>query len=299
MLMTKYLIYSENTLTTLLKHIQQLDTAQQTNFICIWGASGSGKSTLTKHLAELTPDSAIFPIDHYLSASLKSDTYNHTSPNPETPYIEGLNPHIWDQLLLNEHLEKLQRYESIDMPIFDHKTRERNGHTIVAPHKIIFIEGAYALENVIDPIKAMVIILDAPFHDRFIRKLVRTARVTGRSDLDESIERYITKTEPSTSYYLKKYSIEADYVITIRSHPNIEFQDFASNPSAPPTHRIDLIPTPASGRMHEGELFYLTPTKNIGVMRLTYCINNQQIFKANVAEKIIKLLKLHYDLLQR
>lgn len=294
--MTKHLLYSPQTTAKIGRHIERLSPAPTPHFIGIWGASGSGKSTFAKELATLLLDSTIFPIDHYLSANLAIQKFHHISPNPAVPYIEGLDPNIWDQPLLNSHLSMLERQIPIEIPLFNHKERKRSGSRLIMPHKIILIEGAYALENIVASSLSTVIILDCPFHDRFIRKLVRTARVTKRNDLDESIERYISRTEPATAYYIRTYSRKADYVVQVNSQPRKEFKRFAKDDVMPhPQEGMTLTPKETSGALHDEEFLFVTTGGSGTPIKLIYCIDNKRVFEATISKKSLDLLSLHYN----
>lgn len=275
-------------------HITAKSSAQSVNFVTVWGASGAGKSTLAQQLANLIPGSSVFPMDNYLSSSLKSSTYNHIRPESNIPYIEGLDPNIWDQKLINHHMSELKKKHSVAMPIFDHRTRERIGSSTFSASDIIIVEGAYSFDNVISDSSIVSVVINTSFHDRFLRKLVRTYCINRRTDLDESIERYITRTQPSSEYYREVYTYKADFVIEASSNPAFEFNEYkgATFDRDVSTPAYGLIPKKGFGTLHSEEKFLVSRPDKATHLTLTYIIDNQIIF-------ITKLHANHFDLLKR
>lgn len=278
-------------------HIIAKSNTQVVNFVTVWGASGAGKSTFAQHLADLIPGSSVFPIDRYLSSSLKSSTYNHLRPG-DIPYIEGLDPDIWDQTLINLHLNELKNSQPISMPIFNHQTRERIGSSIFPASNIIIVEGAYSFDNIISDSAIASIVINTSFHDRFLRKLVRTYCVNKRTDLGESIERYITKTQPSTDYYVETYKHKADFIIETHSNPALEFNQYKSAIFHRHTseHTYELIPKKSYGVLHaEENLIISHPNKSVD-LNLTYILDNKIIFATKLHSDHLNLLKQYYNI---
>ncbi|HEX7483690.1 MAG TPA: hypothetical protein VF281_00910 [Candidatus Saccharimonadales bacterium] len=270
--------------------------AQIVNFVTVWGASGTGKSTLAHQLANLIPGSSVFPIDHYLSSSLKSSTYNHINPESSIPYIEGLDPNIWDQKLINYHLNELKNNQPISMPIFNHQTRERISSSTFPASNIIIVEGVYSFDNVISDSAIMSIVINTSFHDRFLRKLVRTYCINKRTDLDESIERYITRTQPSTDYYLEIYSLKANFIIETASNPALEFDKYKGSTfhRHPSDHTYNLIPKESYGILHPEENLIVNHHDKSINSTLTYTLDNKIIFTAKLRSKHLDLLRRYY-----
>lgn len=274
--------------------IYSLESVVSPTVISIWGASGSGKSTLAEFISTRLPNSRIFPVDRYLSPNLKTAGFNHTNTESKEPYIEGLNPSIWDQQLLNKHLADIVMMKSVHMPIFDHKNRERIGYEEFSPSDITLVEGAYAFENSIEQDISQRILTVTPFHDRFIRKLVRTAYVSMRIDLDESVSRYIKRTEPAANFYYNKYSSSADITIENPSMPMIEFADLVSqNMDETVGDRRYITPREDYGSLHDGEsLSVEEPQSDQYIFR--YGINNHKLLQFKIGKSTLDLLKAHY-----
>jgi len=264
------------------------------HFIGIWGASGTGKSTLSKNLQRLLSDSAVLNIDQYLSPDLVDGSFNHVPPMGE-PYLEGLDPNIWDQTLLREHLLLISGNKPAEMPIFDNRLRKRVGYNTFTPKSLVILDGAYSLENVVSSKILISIMLVVPFHDRFIRKLVRTYHVTGRRDLDESITRYITRTEPAAKFYENKYSMSVDVVAKGRSRPHEEFSQYMQEEWIGQEGYRDIVPKVAFGDLHEGERLTLYEYGDHSGAILMYLLNDRKVFDTRIDRKALSILLSYYD----
>lgn len=274
--------------------IESLERVASPTVVSIWGASGSGKSTLAEFISSRLPSSRAFAIDCYLSPDLKTADFTHANPQSNDPYIEGLDPSVWDQKLLNKHLRDIVKGKSVSMPIFDHTNRERTGYEDYSPAEITILEGAYSFENSIERNISRRILTKTPFHDRFIRKLIRTTYVSMRTDLEESISRYIQRTEPAADFYYKKYSPLSDNYISNPSTPIAEFLDYSlEQPDEMTENRRYIMPRVTSGSIHEGESLSIEKQGSSEYV-FRYDINDRVLIQSKVGESVVALLNRHY-----
>lgn len=268
---------------------KRLKTSQP-NFVLIWGASASGKTTVAKKLMSITNDSAIISVDSYLTESLLEKKFNHTSKNPLIPYIEGLDPGIWDLNDLNNDLLNLSLNKSIKLPIYNYSTKKREGYVRQDPKKIIFLEGSYSMNNKIADKAILSILIQADLHDRLIRKIVRTVVVNRRKDIDSSIHRYLTQTHPSLNYYFNLYKKRSDFIIQNSLDPVNEFGQFARNNSLLQSNFQLLIPKKSTGITREKEQLQFDPADNT----LAYLIEDRLIFSIEIRLDTYWLLRKYY-----
>lgn len=262
------------------------------NFVLIWGASASGKTTIAKKLMSITNDSAIISIDSYLTESLLEKKFNHTSKNPLIPYIEGLDPDIWDLNDLNNDLLNLSLNKSIKLPIYNYSTKKREGYVRQDPKKIIFLEGSYSMNNKIADKAILSILIQADLHDRLIRKIVRTVVINRRKDIDSSIHRYLTQTHPSLNYYFNLYKKRSDFIIKNPLEPVIEFGQFARNNSLSQSNFQLLIPKKSTGITRDKERLQFNPADNI----LAYLVDDRLIFSIKIRLDTYWLLRKYYKI---
>lgn len=274
--------------------IDSLSHEPSSTIVALWGASGSGKSTLAEFISQQIPECTVFPIDRYLSPNLSWMNFNHLPSDGDVHYIEGLDPNIWDQALLNKHLARIAMMRPVDMPVFDHASRVRVGHDSFTPSKITIVEGAYAMENDIRQSIDKRVLIKSPLHDRFIRKLLRTSHVSQKTDIDESMVRYLERTEPAANLYYEKYTPSADFIINNPSSPRVEFSGYTKQKLDENHTRIHYLqPYSKFGTLHDGERVGI---KNLGAESGIFCYNldGKMLLHTNIGERALHLLNDFY-----
>jgi len=268
----------------------------EVNFISIWGPSGSGKTTIATLIRDQLGNANILSLDRYLSPKLKKMAiFDNKEDTSSIPFLEGLDPKIWDQKLINVHLLKIKDKKAILVPIFNHTTRTREGFEKFQYNKLIIIDGIYSLKNSISNQINYKILINSNFHDRFIRKLVRTTCSYNRNDLDESIERYINCTQPAAEYYYKKYSKECNIIINNPMHPIQEFKRYYKERLLIPDFAIKLLPKSHYGKLRHSECLFITHNNKQENLKLTYCINSNLIFSNDISKKSLEIMLNFYE----
>jgi len=175
----------------------------------IAGGTGSGKTTVVKKVTERFPNEEVIviPQDAYYKD-------NGHIPLEERQKINFDHPDSLEFSLLIEHLEKLKRGESIEMPIYSYLTCLRSKETItVKPARVVVVEGIMILvdsnlRNMLD-IKVFV---DADADDRLGRVIQRDIVERGRSVL-MVLNRYHDTVKPSHLQFIEPSKRYADIII--------------------------------------------------------------------------------------
>jgi uridine kinase len=175
----------------------------------IAGGTGSGKTTVVKRVMQRFPNDEVIviPQDAYYKD-------NGHIPLEERQKINFDHPDSLEFSLLIEHLEKLKRGESIDMPIYSYLTCLRSKETItVKPARVVLVEGIMILvdsnlRNMLD-IKVFV---DADADDRLGRVIQRDIVERGRSVL-MVLNRYHDTVKPSHLQFIEPSKRYADIII--------------------------------------------------------------------------------------
>jgi len=175
----------------------------------IAGGTGSGKTTVVKKVMERLPneDVIVIPQDAYYKD-------NGQIPLEERQKINFDHPDSLEFSLLIDHLEKLKKGQSIEMPIYSYLTCLRSKETItVNPARVVLVEGIMilvdsSLRNMLD-IKVFV---DADADDRLGRVIQRDIVERGRSVL-MVLDRYHYTVKPSHLQFIEPSKRYADIII--------------------------------------------------------------------------------------
>lgn len=176
--------------------------------IAVAGGSASGKSSIVRHIDEYFKDDLIV-IGH--------DNYYKAHDDISFEERAKLNydyPGAFDNDLFHEHLLRLQKGQSIEMPTYDYTIHTRSDKTItINPTKIILIEGILVLENKkIRNITDTKVFIDADSDVRLQRRILRDTKERGRS-LDSVLEQFIKQVKPMHEKYVEPTKKYADIII--------------------------------------------------------------------------------------
>ena len=275
-----------------------LHNSREPFFIHLGGVSAVGKSTVSQDLVNNLPEAQVLSIDSYLIAGLGqlAVKFDDTPPNPNQPYIGGISPKVWDLDLLLTHLRDLKNNQAVQVPIFDQTIKDRIGFTELEPSKFIVVEGGHSFSDTFRNLANYKLLLTASLHDRLTRKLIRTFAKFHRTDIDDIIERYLTKDEPVWKHYQEEHEGIADQIVQNPSIPEIHYTGFPAVIKPKPLNKLfELIPLPETGELHNGEVFYIGFDDD-AVCHIGYSINGRDIVRLPLEKKLINLLNAHYTL---
>lgn len=175
----------------------------------IAGGTGSGKTTVVKKIMQYFPveQVVIIPQDSYYRD-------NKEIPLEERQKINFDHPDSVEFELLIEHLKKLKKGRSIEMPVYSYLTCLRAEETIkIKPARVVIVEGILILT---DPgLRSMLdikVFVDADADDRLGRVIQRDIIERGRSVM-AVLERYHDTVKPSHLQFIEPSKRYADVII--------------------------------------------------------------------------------------
>jgi uridine kinase len=175
----------------------------------IAGGTGSGKTTVVKKVMERFPNDEVIviPQDAYYKD-------NGHIPLEERQKINFDHPDSLEFSLLIEHLEKLKKGGSIEMPIYSYLTCLRSKETItVKPARVVLVEGIMILvDSNLRSILDIKVFVDADADDRLGRVIQRDIVERGRSVLTV-LNRYHDTVKPSHLQFIEPSKRYADIII--------------------------------------------------------------------------------------
>ncbi|MGC8864090.1 MAG: uridine kinase [Bacteroidales bacterium] len=177
--------------------------------IGIAGGSGSGKTTVVKKIINLLPKDSV--------SILYQDAYyydnGHLSPE-ERERINFDHPSAIEFSLLNEHLDRLLKGESVPMPIYSYVTCSRSKETItVYPRKVIIVEGILIFTDPdLRSRLSVKVFVDAAPDDRLMRIIQRDMIERGRS-LQQAIDHYAQFVKPMHEQFIEPTKRFADIIV--------------------------------------------------------------------------------------
>jgi uridine kinase len=185
--------------------------------IGVAGGSGSGKTSVTKAIYESFKGHSILMLeqDYYY----KDQTHLPFEERLKTNYD---HPLAFDNDLLIEHIEKLQRYEAVEKPVYDYAMHTRSNEVIhVEPKDVIILEGILVLEDErLRSLMDMKLFVDTDADLRIIRRLFRDIKERGRS-MDSVIEQYVNVVRPMHNQFIEPTKRYADIIIPEGGHNHV------------------------------------------------------------------------------
>ena len=182
--------------------------------IGVAGGSGSGKTTVCNKIYEYFVGKSVKMIEH--------DSYYRDQS--ELSFEERLktnydHPFAFDTDLLVEHLTKLQKNESIDVPVYDYSNHTRSDKTIrIESQDVIIVEGILILEDKrLRDLMDIKLYVDTDADLRIIRRIQRDMDERGRS-LDSVINQYMDVVRKMHDQFVEPSKKFADIIIPEGGH---------------------------------------------------------------------------------
>ena len=180
------------------------DAGAVTMMVGLAGGTGAGKSVIVRSLVERIGGCVI---------DLESYSFDRSaSPLEERPPGADDEPAI-DTELLMAHLEDLRRGAAIRKPTYSTETQQRTGIQIVAPARLVLVEGLFtfwwpSLRSLLD----VKVFVDAPADLRLMRRLRRDLAERGRA-VEPILSQYSTSLRAAHERYVEPTRIHADDVV--------------------------------------------------------------------------------------
>ncbi len=170
------------------------------------GGTGSGKSSIVRGLVERIGGCVI---------DLESYGLDRGAGEPEERSVAGDDePAVIDTELLVAHLDDLRRGEAIRKPLYSAATRLRTGIQVVAPARLVLVEGLFtfwwdSLRSRLD----VKVFVDAPADLRLVRRIRRDLAERGRT-VEQVLHQYAGSVRAAHERYVEPTRVYADDVVT-------------------------------------------------------------------------------------
>ncbi len=183
--------------------------SNSTIIIGIAGPSGSGKSLLANTLVNELGSKQVQVISE--------DSYYKDNPELSFEAREKINydhPDSLDHVLLTEHLQRLQRGETIEVPIYNHAEHQRDTKSqTIGKHSITVLEGILLF---VDPKLReqmdILIYMDTPLDTCLIRRLTRDM-VERKRSMESVLEQYEQTVRPMFLQFIDPSRRYADIIV--------------------------------------------------------------------------------------
>lgn len=194
-----------------------MSSNQKPVIIGVAGGSGSGKTTVCNKIYDYFTGKSIVMIEHDSYYRDQSDI--SFEERLKTNYD---HPFAFDTDLLVEHLEKLQKNEGIEIPVYDYSRHTRSDDKIVVePQDVIIVEGILILEDKrLRDLMDIKIYVDTADDLRIIRRIERDMKERGRS-LDSIIDQYLSVVREMHEQFIEPSKKHADVIIPEGGHNQV------------------------------------------------------------------------------
>jgi uridine kinase len=178
----------------------------KTTLIGLAGGTGAGKSTIVRALVDRLGGCAIDLDAYYLDRS-------GLSPE-ERARINYDQPSAFDDALLVQHLERLIAGQAIPKPVYAFDTHTRVGIEMVAPARLVIVEGLFALWwESLRSLFAVKVFVEAPADVRLVRRIRRDAAERHRTT-EQVLQQYVGTVRPMHERYVEPTRAHADVIVT-------------------------------------------------------------------------------------
>ncbi|MCH7574530.1 MAG: uridine kinase [Candidatus Marinimicrobia bacterium] len=173
------------------------------------GGTGSGKTSIAKAIKREIGDNGVVIVEQ--------DSYYHNLthlPIDERARINFDHPDSIDFDLMRNNLEALQRFETVELPIYDYTTHTRKEETRnISGHRLIILEGILVLfDQAIRDLMDIKIYVDTPADVRFIRRMIRDVKERDRS-FDAVVDQYYATVRPMHDQFVEPTKRFADIIV--------------------------------------------------------------------------------------
>ena len=178
----------------------------KTTLIGLAGGTGAGKSTIVRALMDRFGGCAIDLDAYYLDRS--------GLPPEERPRINYDQPAAFDDALLVEHLGRLLGGEAVPKPVYAFDTHTRVGIEVIAPARLVIVEGLFALWwESLRSLLAVKVFVDAPADVRLVRRIRRDVAERHRTT-EQVLQQYVGTVRPMHERYVEPTRAHADVIVT-------------------------------------------------------------------------------------
>lgn len=187
--------------------------------IGVAGGTASGKSTISSAIVEQLGAENIV---HLLHDSYYKSWYALNEDSQKRREINFDHPASLETALMIEHIQALQNWQAVNIPVYDFVREERSTESLYSePRPVILVEGILVLsEPDLRKLFDMKIFVDAPPDLRFIRRLQRDIAERGRS-VESVIEQYLRTVRPMHEAFVEPSKRYADVIVPDGGHNQV------------------------------------------------------------------------------
>ena len=167
------------------------------------GGTGSGKSAIVRDLVARVGGCVI-----------DLESYACDLPLEKRAHMVDDEPAAFDVPLLVAQLRELRRGEPIRKPVYSAEERARTGLEVVAPARLVLVEGLFTLWwDTLRSLLDVKVFVDAPPALRLLRRIRRNLGDRGRS-VDNVLQHYAGPLRATHELYVEPTRAHADVVVT-------------------------------------------------------------------------------------
>eukprot|EP01023_Acetabularia_acetabulum_P015594 TRINITY_DN17615_c1_g1_i3.p1 TRINITY_DN17615_c1_g1~~TRINITY_DN17615_c1_g1_i3.p1 ORF type:complete len:514 (+),score=71.49 TRINITY_DN17615_c1_g1_i3:228-1544(+) len=206
-------------------------------FIGVAGGTASGKTTVCNQIIQRLHDQCV--------VVLNEDSFYRGLSDDEHENADEYNfdhPDALDHGKIVECMYKLQRMESVDVPIYDFKLHKRAKETVrVDPADVVIMEGILVLHmEQVRELLNMKIFVDTDDDVRLARRIQRDIECRGR-DLESVLRQYTTFVKPMFDQFVAPSRRHADVIIPWTKTHNIVAIDLITEHIRTKLQQHDLV----------------------------------------------------------
>lgn len=177
--------------------------------IGIAGGTGSGKTSIAAKIMKTFKDKSVFLIQQ--DSYYRDQSYITYEERLKTNYD---HPNAFDNDLLIKQVHQLQRYEAIEVPVYDYTVHTRSKETVhVEPKEVVILEGILVLEDAkLRDLMDIKLYVDTDADIRILRRMVRDIEERGRT-IESVIEQYLSVVRPMHNQFVEPSKCYADVII--------------------------------------------------------------------------------------
>jgi uridine kinase len=178
--------------------------------IGVAGGTASGKSTIASSILERVGAENVAHILH--DSYYKEKQYLPRADDMVTINVD--HPDALDTSLMMKHIQQLQAWQAVDVPIYDFVTYAPSAEVRhVEPRPVIIVEGILTLADAtLRSLYDIKIFVDTPADVRFIRRLMRDIAERGRT-MESVITQYLNTVRPMHMAFVEPSKTYADVII--------------------------------------------------------------------------------------
>lgn len=177
--------------------------------IGIAGGTGSGKTSIAAKIMKTFVDKSVLLIQQ--DSYYRDQSHLSFEERLATNYD---HPNAFDNQLLMEQIACLQRYEAIEIPVYDYALHTRSEATVkIAPKEVVILEGILVLhDQALRDLMDIKIFVDTDADIRILRRMARDIKERGRT-VESVIDQYLSAVRPMHNAFVEPSKSHADVII--------------------------------------------------------------------------------------